>query len=311
MATLKVFLFGRFRLQCGQRWLTGLEACKAQELFFYLLLYRQRAHPRETLSDLLWRGHTAPESKRYLRKAVWQIQATLEEQAGSLGCRVLQSESDWIQINPDLNLWLDVAVFEQAFELVRGRRGREIDDRCAQTLKDAIDLYRGDLLEGCYQDWCIYERERFQHMYLAMLDKLMDHCEACREYEEGLGYGCAILRCDRARERTHRRLMRLHYLARNRTEALRQYAQCVNALREELGVGPSRRTTALYEQIQADRLVWPPLELAEPRTTLNSFALPLYQTLEYLKQLYESLLQIEGRVEQEIQAVESRLGHRS
>jgi DNA-binding SARP family transcriptional activator len=165
-------------------------------------------------------------------------------------------------------------------------------------------------LEGCYQDWCIYERERFQHMYLAMLDKLMDHCEACREYEEGLGYGSAILRCDRARERTHRRLMRLHYLARNRTAALRQYAQCVDALREELGVGPSRRTTALYEQIRADHLAGLPFEPEDARAAMEPLALPLYQTLEYLRQLYGSLLEIETHVEQDIRDLESRLGHR-
>lgn len=310
MADLEVFLFGRFRVRCGQRLLTDLEAYKTQELFCYLLLHRQRPHSRETLSDLLWPDIVAPQSKRYLRKALWQIQATFQVQTDFLDCRILQAEPEWVQLNPDIDLWLDVTVFERAFELVRGRQGRELDMQCIQTLEGAVGLYRGDLLEGCYQDWCIYERERLEYMYLAMLDKLMDHCEACQEYEAGLAYGNTILRYDRARERTHRRLMRLHYLARDRTSALRQYELCVAALEEELGVGPARQTTILYEQIRADHLDWPPQLLATPDPTSRQLAVPLIQILKRLKRLDADLIDIEHQVRQDIQAVELTFGHK-
>ena len=35
-----------------------------------------------------------------------------------------------------------------------------MDEDRARSLEDAVSLYQGDLLEGCYEDWCIYERER-------------------------------------------------------------------------------------------------------------------------------------------------------
>ena len=73
-------------------------------------------------------------------------------------------------------------------------------------------------------------------------------------YEEGLAYGARTLRFDGARERTHRRMMRLYYLAGDRTDALRQYDRCVAALRRELGVSPSAHTVALYNQIRRERL---------------------------------------------------------
>lgn len=97
-------------------------------------------------------------------------------------------------------------------------------------------------------------------MYLVMLDKLMEFCEAQQQYETGLAYGSRILRHDPARERTHRRLMRLHCMSGDRTSALRQYQHCVVALEEELGVRPARPTEALYEQIRADRLDGPTLD---------------------------------------------------
>ena len=85
-----------------------------------------------------------------------------------------------------------------------------------------------------------------------MLDKMMSYCEAHKKYETGLAYGLRVLRYDRARKSTHRRLMHLHYLAGDRTAALRQYEHCVGALNEELGVKPSRLTVALYDQIRLD-----------------------------------------------------------
>ncbi|MBN1814367.1 MAG: bacterial transcriptional activator domain-containing protein [Anaerolineae bacterium] len=167
-----------------------------------------------------------------------------------------------------------------------------------------MDLYQGDLLEGCYQDWCIYERERFQHMYLAMLDKLMDHCQARQDYEAGLSYGRRILRYDCARERTHRRLMRLYYLAGDRTAALRHYERCVAALEKDLGVKPTRSTEALYEQIRADRLDELPvasIEIGLPPVTMDQ---SLVAALDRLKQLHVVLVDVQRRLQQEIQSVE-------
>src|SRR5262249_56752701 len=106
---------------------------------------------------------------------------------------------------------------------VFGVHGAEMDGSQAEALRNAVTLYQGDLLEGCYHDWCVYERERLQSDYLSMLDKLMSWCEAHRDYEAGLQYGHRVLRYERARECTHRRLMRLYYLPGDPTPALPQY----------------------------------------------------------------------------------------
>jgi DNA-binding SARP family transcriptional activator len=160
--------------------------------------------------------------------------------------------ADWVSFNPGSDVWVDVAVFEKAFSVAREVAGHHLNASQAQTLDQAIQLYQGDLMEGWYQDWCLCERERLQTNYLIMLDKMMSYCEAHQKYETGLAYGLRVLRYDRAREVTHRRLMRLYYLADDRTAALRQYEHCVAALNEELGVKPSRLTVALYDQIRLD-----------------------------------------------------------
>lgn len=307
MNDLQIFVFGKFQVQCGACLLKCFEARKVQELFCYLLLNRSRSHPRETLADLLWQDYTTAQSKGYLRKTLWQLQSSLEVHGESGDDSLLIVDSDWIQINPKANFWLDVAVFEQTFNLVQGVPGREIDGACAQTLRYTVDLYRGNLLEGWYTDWCLYERERFQHMYLAMLDKLMDYSEAHHQYEAGIIYGMGGLRYDRARERAHRQLMRLRYLAGDRTAALRQYEQCAIALREELGVEPAKQTTVLYEQIRADRLEFFSQSPVVSSSPLPAPKVPWSGILAQLKQLQATLSTFESQIQENIQKIEQAM----
>jgi DNA-binding SARP family transcriptional activator len=216
MFALSVRMFGKLSVQRGGKVVTGIEGAKLQELFCYLLLYRTSSHPRENLAALLWGDSTTSQSKKYLRHALWQLQSALDPE-DKKSPRTLRVEPDWVSIDPGTEIRLDVNIFEHAFARTREFAGKSLDPSLAAALEDAVQLYQGDLLEGCYQDWCVYERERLQTNYLIMLDKLMSYCEAQQKYETGLEYGLRVLRYDRARESTYRRIMRLQYLSGDRT----------------------------------------------------------------------------------------------
>lgn len=308
MPELSIHLLGKFCVQHDDQIVDGLEASKVQELFCYLLLHRDRPHSRERLSSLLWGESTTAQSKKYLRQTLWQLQAALDaldDQASS----ILLVTPGWLQINPDTHFWLDVAIFEQIFALVQGIPGKELDDERARSLQGGVHLYRGDLLEGYYQDWCLYERERLQQLYLVMLDKLMGYCEARRSYEAGLDYGARILSYDRARERTHQQLMRLHYLAGDRAAALRQYERCIAILREELDVEPARGTVALYEQIRRDQLDTSSQEPAKPPALAGVVSPPTTDLLMLLVQLNGTLIELQQRLQQDIYVIQSTLSN--
>jgi DNA-binding SARP family transcriptional activator len=310
MRLLRVSLFGRFCACTGQQVLTGFESRRVQELFCYLLLYRDRPHPREALANLLWDERHTDRPSRCLRKTLWQLRSALDSQSEPLSDRVLLIEPDWVQVDPKADLWVDVAAFEQAFHGVQHLRGRELDPQSVRALTDAVGLYGGGLQESWYQDWYLYERERFQHMYLIMLDKLMDHSEAHGCLAAGLAYGTLILGCERARERTHRRLMRLHYLAGDRTAALRQYEHCVRALDEELGVEPARRTKGLCRQIQMDKLSALTTKQAETGESVQMASSPVTRLLHRLKQVHRLLAEIQREIGEDIQAMEPAMDGR-
>jgi DNA-binding SARP family transcriptional activator len=305
MCVLTIRLFGQLQVQRDDQVLDAWNSRKGHELLAYLLLHRERPHTRQALADLLWPDSSTEQSMKYLRHTLWQLQTVLDH-----SIQVTDPES--LGLNLNAGLWLDVMEFEQAYARVQGISGEEWDGQRAQIVQEALNLYRGDLLEGWYQDWCLFERERLQRIYLSMLEKQMAYCEAHGQYEVGLACGTCALRYDVAHERVHRRLMRLYYLAGDRTAALRQYERCVILLREELGVEPSERTVTLYRQIRSGRLMGHSQATANGDGRTSQEAPPtLDEALHHLQQLQTTVVEVEYRLQEVLQTVESALnGHK-
>jgi DNA-binding SARP family transcriptional activator len=248
-----VRLLGRFEASIGSCNPKAFRARKTIEMLSFLLLYRDRPHHREVLAGTLWPESDTEQSRKYLRQSLWQLRTAGGTNAASTP--LLSTDTEWVQVNAG-QLWLDVAQLEAAYARVKLIPGERLGADDAAELGRVVPLYRGDLLEGCYESWCIYERERVKAMYLSLLERLLAYCEATSRAEEGVAYGELLLRYDRAHERAHRRLMRLHYLAGDRTGAIRQFERCCEALREELGIAPGESTRLLYERLKSD--VGPP-----------------------------------------------------
>jgi DNA-binding SARP family transcriptional activator len=281
---------------------------KALELLCYLLLHRERGHTREALAGLFWPEAPDSLSKKYLRQAIWRLHSTLSCTEDEPETELFIIRPGWIRVNPEAPWWLDVAVFEQAYDVYRDIPGEELTDRQAQAIHSAVILYRGDLIEAWYQDWCVYERDRLQLTHLAMLEQLMSYFEARGGYAKGIAYGQCILRHDPARESTYRQLMRLYYRSGNRTTALRQYDRCVAAMAKHFNLQPSRETVALYHQIRSDRLEHPARETAvstrQGGEIGNDLILGLQARLDHIQ---ASLTALQHQVQQELAPVSQLL----
>lgn len=302
MPPLRISLFGKLSIQYDNQAPVTLEVRRAQELLCYLLLYREQRHEREKLATLFWGDKDTAQAKRYLRQVLWQTQASLNS-SWQEGEQLLAVAHERIGINPQASYWLDVAILEQAFAQAAQTQGRDLTAAQVELLQKAVQLYTGDLLEGWYNDWCIYERERYQSMYLTLLDKLLAYSEAQQAYAAGFAYGAQILRYDRAREQTHRQLMRLYYLAGNRTAAIHQYAACVGALREELNVEPAKSTVALYKKICSEQISVPTLVDEESHQPLAPVPPTEQDTLHQLELVQATLAHLQTQVNQLIQGL--------
>jgi DNA-binding SARP family transcriptional activator len=157
-------------------------------------------------------------------------------------------------------------------------------------LEEALDLYRGDLLEGCYDDWCLAERERLQLLLLRVLKRLQRDCRLGEAFEAAISYGHRLLTLDPLQEDVHRELMRCHVEAGQRPLALGQFRRCRETLRQELDIEPMPETWRLYRRIRGGQE--PALLQGTPgegHASLQEALTRLRHTLDALESAWQAL----------------------
>lgn len=283
MESLQITLFGRLVIRRGAA--TIELPAKAAELLCFMLLQRGRPQLREGLAAELWGEAEGAQGKKYLRQTLWQLQNALEA-AGAPP--LLQLDREWVALSPAAHLGVDAHRLEDTWAALGEAPGAGLTAGEAAAARAAAELYRGALLDGWYQEWCLVERERYQALFGAMLDRLVDHCVEAGLPDVGIAYALRLLRLEPTRERTHRRLMRLYAASGDRGAALRQLAMCAATLEREFGVGPSEPTLALAARIRAGELGArthepPGRQLADELAELRAYVVALHGELEHLK----------------------------
>ena len=256
---LNVRLFGSgYASFCNQP-LIGFPYQQSYLLLCYLLLNRNRPHNRERLAAVFWGEHSTDASRKNLRNVLWRLRHAFQS-IGAEADEYVSIKDDSASFSTASRYWLDVEVFETTIARCRDVPGQDLTPEQAAELERVIDLYTGDLLEGIYDDWCLYDRERLSLLHLSALSKLMSFHEVQGNYERGLMYGQRLLDRDNTRDKVHRQMMRLYALMGDRNSALEQYKRCEQILHETLGIAPVEETRRLYQNIlqnQFDPLVLP------------------------------------------------------
>ena len=250
MQTLRIYLLGNVDLYADDTRLGGFATKKSKALFAYLVLGKGKLYPRELLADAFWRGLPEARARRALSTDLWRIGSLLKE-AGLDPDAYLVSDCESVGFNADAPHWLDVDAFRAATGRIDAVEPSAADRRLIDAVSEAVTLYRGDLLEGVYDDWCLAERDRLQARHLSALEFLMQANMARGHWSAALSIGQKILAIDPFMEHVQRSVMRCHFSLGNRPAAVRQYATCARLLRQELDVDPMEETRRTLETIVA------------------------------------------------------------
>jgi DNA-binding SARP family transcriptional activator/predicted ATPase len=239
---LKVKLLGAPQLIRDDTPITGFITRKAEALFFYLVV-TQRMHMRDALATLFW----ADDDQQRARKNLRDITSNLRE---LLGDYLLITRST-IAFDSSRPYWLDTERFQTHLQQATPALAIE------ETLR-AIDLYRGEFLEGFhvrgapnFEEWMLFEREHLHKAYIqgqyTLATRYLDH----QDYHAAVLVTQRLLAIEPWQERAHRQLMVALAGSGRINEALAQYTICCRILADELGLEPMAETTALYHQIRS------------------------------------------------------------
>ncbi len=261
MARLSLSVLGPFQISFDQQPVTGFESNKVRALLAYLVVEADRPHSRDALIGLLWPDRPEPAARSNLSQALANLRKAIGD--ATTHPSFLHITRDTIQINSDSDYELDVASFQALLTMCKEHSHRRLETcrSCAQRLRQAVELYRGDFLEQFYvpageafEEWALIQRERLHRKALDALYILAEHHDRRSEYDRMRHYATRQLELDPWREEAYRQLMRALALSGQRSAALAQYEACCRVLAQELGAEPSQETVSLQAKIKASHL---------------------------------------------------------
>lgn len=271
MPHLKLNLFGPLHVTLGETPVTGFRSDKTRALLAYLAISADRPHRRDALAGLLWPELTDEKAHDNLRLALHRLRAALGHADAGLAQAVLQVTPKTIQFRLHVEgqeaplASVDTAIFTGLLAECRAHRHARIADcnACSKRLAQAVELYRGELLEGFFLDsqpfeeWLLVQREALRSQALDALYLLAEHAETSGDYAQAQRYARRQLQIDAWREEAHYQLIRALALSGKRSAAMTQYKACVNLLAQELGAEPEDEMRTLYEQLLAGEKLLP------------------------------------------------------
>jgi predicted ATPase/DNA-binding SARP family transcriptional activator len=289
---LKIYTLGDFRILRGGEPFDPLRSRKAQALLIYLASTSE-SHSREVLANLLWSDSSQTRAMSNLRDVIHALRTHLAP--------FVDISRYSISLNPESQVWIDVAELETALSLIQDSGGT-ISAKIANELDTALKLYQKDFLEGFYlrgatgfEEWQIVERERIRLAALEGFNASIQYQLDEGNYKKGILYARRALVLEPLMEVGHQQLMRLLALSGRSSEALLQYETCHQILEKELGVEPSEETKSLYENLlKGEKL--PGVPARQPR---HNLPLPLSKLIgrdETLTQIVQQLGETDCRL---------------
>lgn len=229
---------------------------KAIALLAYLAVSGE-IQRRSSLAALFWPESDSKRSRSALRR-------TLSALNKAIGKEWIEADRSTISLVEQPGFFLDMRRFQALLAPCQAADGVEGQPDCATCLprlQEAVDLYRGDFLEGFglpdspgFDEWQFFQTESWRREVATALRLLVNCLAATAQLEEAIKYARQWVALDPLHEPAHRELLRVYALSGQRASAARHYQELERLLAEELAVDPQQATRTLYDQIMAGEL---------------------------------------------------------
>lgn len=250
---LRIQTFGQFNVWRDGQLIDPWERVQAQTVVKLLLIRRAaggRAVSPDELIEWLWPESDPESGRKRLLPLLSNARHTLEPDIEPRDSNFILRSSTGYYFDLDGDVSWDVRDFRR---LVREsgvhRRAGKLGAAIA-ACEAARDLYVDDFLaEDRYAPWAIPQRQALQGEYRDSLTGLAQTYAALGRYADAIRAGEAALEVDPLLESVYRQLMRYHYCAGDKGQALKVYRNCEKLFDELFGEGLTPQTKHLLEAI--------------------------------------------------------------
>ena len=212
---------------------------KAQELFAYLVHYRDKTLSKQILIDLLWPDYDIERSSIQLHTAIYQIRKMIKSTGFDLQIKYKDEgyRLVWGDVKLDVEEWEDSV-----------RHLPPVTEETVDQHVSIMEMYTGDYLGEHPYLWAEHEQERLRLIWLSHAKQIAEYYTSKEQYTE------AILMYQKIREKFpgaedgYFGLMKLYALLNYQGEVSKQFQLISIKLKEEFDVAPSKELTEWYQQ---------------------------------------------------------------
>ncbi|OLD56928.1 MAG: hypothetical protein AUI54_04515 [Acidobacteria bacterium 13_1_40CM_2_56_5] len=246
--SLAIHLLGLFRVSVQGKPVQESHWPRKQAKLLLKLLALDPKHQlhRQQLIDAIWPDLDVESGAANLHKMIHMARRALEPKLTSaVDSRFILTHGQQVELSAPSGLWIDLEQFEAS-------ANRAMPSDLVSDCEAALTLYSGDLLsEDLYADWCTRRRDQLRALHRELMMRLASLYARHGQQRLAMMQFEKLLTIETSNEEAHRELMRLYALAGRRSEALRQFQRCCEAVRSDLETEPEEETQQLYRKIVA------------------------------------------------------------
>jgi LuxR family transcriptional regulator, maltose regulon positive regulatory protein len=221
---------------------------RARDILCFIASRPHHRTPKDAVVDTFWRDTDLKTIEKNFHPTMSHIRKALNSNQ-PLKQNFLAYRDGEYQLNAEFSYRIDVEEFDRLIAEGEAARRERNFERCINLYEQAVTLYRGEFMQGSYDEWVDEQRSYYREQYLRMLESLAAVAEKKQEFARALDLAQKILRDDPFREDIHCLVMRAQAALGNRVAVKEQYETLRGLLQNELGVEPAVQTQKVYRDL--------------------------------------------------------------
>ena len=252
---LNVYTLGRFEVVRDGCSLimnsAGLK--KVWELYKFMLTHKDRSFTPESLMDQLWVSEEYSDPRSTLRKQMYRLRKALGEDTAEENNKTILFTNGYYRWNEQVSIKMDAEIFESYVK--NGDDQKEKSPEAAlQSYKDALNLYVGDYLPECTNQYWVYTaRNHYRRLYIKTVMNMIELLKAREAYDEILELCQKAIQIDVYEEVFHINLLEAFMVSGEFRQAFEHYEYITGFYEREMGISPSDEMRAVYKRLLASQ----------------------------------------------------------
>ncbi|MFI5211899.1 MAG: BTAD domain-containing putative transcriptional regulator [Ignavibacteria bacterium] len=233
---------------------------KRKLILCYLLLDRNQQLSKDKIIDIFYPETSLDNADNLFHQSISNIRTALKPDGDGtenvkskkegIALQYIIYEGKTLKLNPDFSYYSDIEEFDSLLEKAFSK---ENNSEKLRLLKEAVLLYKGEALEGYYEQWCENLRSEYRNKFIKVLEQLLRLLLEAGQYDDITIYGDKLLMTDNLNETAYSIQIESLVRAGNIITAKEKYQQMLGVYKTELGEKPSGRIISMIETMLTTR----------------------------------------------------------